>query len=111
MDPRTEQYPKELFEGLTNKDEFERRARCARFLVLTEMGFFKEPANIVMSKTPEEGTWTAAVRRRFSGRYGDVSGCHPADIEVAAEMLGVFDEIYDMEYPEEQLRIDEDDGA
>ena len=89
--------PAELFEGLTNADEFERRARIARYMVLQELGFFHDPTNVVLAFTPAEGTWVAKVRKRFAGRYGDVAGCHPADIEVAAEMLGVFDEIYDME--------------
>ncbi len=89
--------PPELFEDLTDEDEFERRARIGRFLVLSEMGFFGINTNIDLSLAQGNGSWVAQVRKRFSGRYGDVAGCHPADLEVAAEMLGVFDDIYDME--------------
>lgn len=89
--------PVELFEGLTDEDEFVRRARIGRFLVLKEMGFFGLATNLNLSMAEGNGSWVAQVRKRFSGRYGDVAGCHPADIEIAAEMLGVFDDIYDME--------------
>lgn len=89
--------PQELFEDLGDEDEFERRARIGRFLVLSEMGFFGLATNINLSLAGGDGSWVAQVRKRFSGRYSDVAGCHPADIEVAAEMLGVFDDIYDVE--------------
>lgn len=94
--------PPELFEGLTDEDEFERRARIGRYVVLQELGFFKEPTNLVLSRAEGEGTWVAQVRRRFSGRYGDVAGCHPADIEVAAEYTGYFDDIFDVEAIDER---------
>lgn len=77
-----------------------RAARVGRFLILDEMGFFGEETNFKLSLHEGPGTWQAAVRKRFSGVYGDVAGCHPADIEVAAEMLGVFDDVYDYDFRE-----------
>lgn len=79
-------------------DPAEMLARIGRFAVLKEMGFFGEETNIDLAKKQGKGSWTAQVRKRFSGTYGDTKGCHPADIESAAEMLGVFDQIYDVEW-------------
>lgn len=89
------QIPNDLVEDA--RDGNERALRVARFLVLEEMGYFGQETNVSLSFTPAKGTWIAAVRKRFSGTYGDVAGCHPADIEVAADMLGVFDTIFDGE--------------
>ena len=89
------QTPEQLFADVTDPDE--RALVIARFMVLREMGFFGEPTNVKLSFTPNKGTWLAAVRKHFSGLYGDVAGCHPADIEVAAEMLGVFEPIFNAE--------------
>lgn len=89
-----EAYPQRLMEI---PDPDQRALSVARFLVLEEMGFFGEETNVSLSFDPANGSWLAAVRKRFSGVYGDVAGCHPADIEVAAEMLGVFDTIFDYE--------------
>jgi hypothetical protein len=93
----SEVYPSSLFEGLEMEDEIGRNARIGRFVVLQEMGFFGEETNIDLSKAQGKGSWMHQVRKRFSGTYGDVKGCHPADIEVAAEMRGVFDDIFDAE--------------
>lgn len=87
--------PHELVENCD--DERTRNARIGRFLILQEMGFFGEETNFSLSLHDKPGTWVASVRKRFSGIYGDVAGCHPADLEVAAEMLGVFDDVYDVE--------------
>lgn len=89
--------PAELFEGLTADDTAERAARIGRFLILEEMGYFGEQTNLTLALAQGDGSWVGQVRRRFSNTYGDVAGCHPADIEVAAEMLGVFDDVYDVE--------------
>lgn len=89
--------PDELFEGLTTDDVDERAARVGRFLILDEMGFFGDKTNLRLALAEDDGSWVAQVRRCFSNTYGDVAGCHPADLEVAAEMLGVFDEVYDIE--------------
>lgn len=91
----TEIYPHELFVGCETREE--RAARIGRFVVLEEMGFFGEKTNIDLARHEAEGSWIGAVRRRFSNTYGDVAGCHPADIEVAAEMHGVFDDIFNVE--------------
>jgi len=93
----SETYPLRLFENLQMEDRTARDARIGRFLILQEMGFFGEDTNVELSISEGEGSWIARVRKRFSGTYGDVSGCHPADIEVAAEMLGVFDQVFDAE--------------
>lgn len=85
--------PKELFEGCT--DDAERAARLGRFAVLDELGFFGEETSLKIALGNYKGTFTAAVRRRFSNLYGSTDGCSPGDIEVAAEMLGVLDDIYD----------------
>ena len=92
-----ERLPKELFEGLDDDDITERVARIGRFLILEEMGYFGEQSNIILALADDEGSWVAQVRRRFSNTYGDVAGCHLADLEVAAEMLGVFDDVYNVE--------------
>lgn len=68
-----------------------------RYAILNEMGFFGLETNVSLARHSGPGTWMAAVRKRFSGTYGDVGGCHPADIEIAAEYLGVFDEVFDAE--------------
>lgn len=88
--------PHELFEGVKD-DSPERLARIGRFLVLEECGYFGQESNIDLAKAKGLGTWTAQVRKRFSGTYGNVRGCDAADLEIAAEMLGVFDDIYDVE--------------
>lgn len=92
-----EEIPDDIFEGLNPSETIERAARVGRFLILEEMGFFGQKTNIDLAKAAGSGSWVAQVRKRFSGIYGDVAGCHPADLEVAAEMLGVFDEVYDYE--------------
>jgi hypothetical protein len=92
-----EQLPHQLFEDLSVEAVQERAARVGRFMVLEEMGFFGEKTNIDLAKAQGSGSWVAQVRKRFSGIYGDVAGCHPADLEIAAEMLGVFDEVYNIE--------------
>lgn len=88
-------WPSELLEGV--KDPREQAAKIGRWLVLQEMGFFGDKTNLALAKGGYDGRFNAGVRRRFSNTYGDVAGCHPADIEVAAEMLGVFDDVYDYE--------------
>lgn len=93
----SEVYPSGLFENLQMEDETGRNARIGRFLILREMGFFGEETNIDLAKALGKGSWMHQVRKRFSGTYGDVAGCHPADIEVAASMLGVFDQVFDAE--------------
>ena len=93
----TPRIPQEIFDGLSEEDVEERAARLGRFLILNEMGFFGEKTNIKLAKANGNGSWVAQVRKRFSGLYGDVAGCHPADLEVAAEMLGVFEDVYNIE--------------
>lgn len=88
-------YPSVLFEGADG--ERERAMRLGRFLILRELGFFGDETNIKLSIADGEGSWIAQVRRKFSNTYGDVGGCHPADIEVAAEMLGVFELVFETE--------------
>lgn len=90
-----EKIPDGLVEGVSDPDE--RAVRIGRFLILEEMGFFGEKSNVTLAQGDYDGTFVAAVRRRFSNTYGDVAGCHPADIEVAAEMLGVFDVVFNAE--------------
>lgn len=75
----------------------ERAARIGRFLILEEMGYFGRETNIDLSFANGKGSWTAQVRKRFSGVYGNVRGCERADMEVAGELLGVFDMVYDYE--------------
>jgi hypothetical protein len=87
--------PHELFAGCETEEE--RAARLGRFLVLQECGFFGKDTNLNLALAQGKGSWTAQVRRRFSGIYGDVRGCDPADLEIAAEMLGVFPDIYNIE--------------
>lgn len=93
--------PDKLFEGA--EGERDRAARMGRFLLLNELGYFGEKTNMVLARGEYKGSFVAAVRKRFSGLYGDVAGCHPADIEVAATMLGVEDLIFEtqLEMPEE----------
>ena len=88
-------YPHELFTGCSDGNE--RAARLGRFMILEEMGFFGDKTNTELALHNAAGSWIGEVRRRFSNTYGDVAGCHPADIEVAAEMLGVFDAVFDPE--------------
>ncbi len=88
-------YPHELFAGCENGND--RARRLGRFMILEEMGFFGDKTNTELARYEGPGSWIGAVRRRFSNTYGDVAGCHPADIEVAAEMLGVFDTVFDAE--------------
>lgn len=94
--------PVELFAD--NPDFIERAARIGRYLILEEMGYFGETTNIDLALARGKGSWTAQVRKRFSGIYGNTRGCEKADMEVAGELLGVFDMVYD----DEALR---DDGA
>lgn len=93
--------PSSLFKDADG--EREKAARLGRFVLLEEMGYFGTPTNVALARGEYEGSFVAAVRRRFSNTYGDTAGCHPADIEVAAEMLGVTDLIYEtqLEMPEE----------
>lgn len=98
-----------LLEGCTPE---ERAARIGRLAILEEMGFFGDRTNIALAKNEGPGTWTARVRRRFSGIYGNTEGCEAADLEVAAEMLGVFDDVYDIEAIASKQEIqDAEDGA
>lgn len=88
------EYPPELID---TKDERIKAGRIGRWLVLQEMGFFGDKTNLVLARGEYTGTFTAAVRKRFSGLYGNVGGCDAADLEVAAEMLGVFEDVYNLE--------------
>lgn len=74
----------------------EKAARLGRVAILEEMGFFGDKTNYALAVGPHPGSFTAAIRKRFSGLYGDVAGCHPADIEIAAVMLGVDEDVYDL---------------
>lgn len=90
-----EKYPPQLVEGVT--DETERAARIGRWLVLQELGFFGIKSNLTLAKGEYNGSFNAAIRRRFHGLFDSFDGCHTGDIEIAAEMLGVFDDIYNVE--------------
>lgn len=89
-----ENFPRELFEGCPAED---RAARVGRWAILGEMGFFGDKTNLKLARGEYQGSFIGAIRKRFNGVYGDVRGCEPADIEVAAEMLGVFDDVFDPE--------------
>lgn len=78
--------------------KLQRAAVVGRYLILKEMGFFSPPTNVELAQGDYEGSFIGAVRRKFSNNFGDVAGCHPADIEIAAEMLGVFDDVFDVEF-------------
>jgi hypothetical protein len=93
--------PPELLEGTVDP---ERAARIGRWLVLQEMGFFGDQTNLKIAEGRYKGSFIAAVRKRFSGLYGNTDGCAAADIEVAMEMLGVFDDIYDYELGDKSAR-------
>ena len=89
------EFPAELLEGASELAE--RAARIGRFLVLEELGFFGTEANLKIARGNYQGKFNGGVRKRFSGIYGNTDGCAAGDIECAAEMLGVFDSIYDYE--------------
>lgn len=89
-----EQIPHELFLGV--EDGVERAARLGRWAILQEMGFFGDKSNLELAKHMGKGSWIGAIRKKFNGTYGDVRGCEPADIEIAAEYLGVFDDVFDV---------------
>jgi len=101
------EYPPELFEGTSNLSEQERSAIIGRYAILHEMGFFGDDTNIALSVQSGPGRFAARVRKRFSGTYGNVEGCSAGDIEVAGELLGVFDEVFDfeLETPTDYSRI------
>ena len=90
--------PPKLLEDCS--DEAERAALLGRFAVLDELGYFGEETSLKIALGNYKGTFTAAVRRRFSNVYGNVEGCSAADIEVAAELLGVLDDVYDYDLKE-----------
>lgn len=92
--------PNSLFKDADG--EREQAARLGRFVLLEELGYFGEATNVALARGEYEGSFVAAVRRRFSNIYGDTRGCDPADIEIAAEMLDVFDLVYEtpIETPE-----------
>ena len=86
--------PPELLED--NPSEAERAARLGRFAILEELGFFGEKTNIRLSMSGD-GTFIGRTRRHFSNTFQNLRGCDAADIEVAAEMLGVFDSVFNVE--------------
>lgn len=88
-------YPLPLMEGAASDDEL--AARIGRYEVLQELGFFGIKTSLKIARGEYEGRFNAVVRRKFSNIYGDVGGCDVGDIEVAAEMLDVFSDIYDYE--------------
>lgn len=90
-----ETLPAKLFEGA--EGEKERAARMGRFLILEECGYFGTPTNVALAMGDYKGSFAAAVRRRFSNIYGNSDGCSAADLEVAAELLGVFEAVYETE--------------
>lgn len=98
-------YPVQLQEGIKSDDEL--AARIGRYEVLKELGTFGIKTTLKIAMGDYKGTFNAAVRKQFSDTYGDVKGCDVGDIEVAAELLGCFDDIYDYELREVAL----DDGA
>jgi hypothetical protein len=77
--------------------ETDKRARLGRLAILEEMGFFGDDTNFKLAAGEYSGSFIGAVRKRFNGIYGDVRGCEPADMEIAGEMLGVFDDVFDVE--------------
>ena len=89
------EYPLELF--VDCNDDAERAARIGRFLILEELGYFGKKTNVQIAQHVKAGTFIGRVVAQFSNTYGDMGGCEPADIEVAAEMLGVFDDVFDVE--------------
>lgn len=98
-------YPVQLQEGIQSDDEL--AARIGRFATLEELGFFGIKTSISLAIGPyPPRTFVGAVRKRFSGLYGNTVGCSPGDIEVAMELTGTMDDILDYELREAAL-----DGA
>lgn len=87
--------PDELFQGAPSFEET--AARAGRWAVLNELGFFGDKTNLRLARGHYPGSFMAATRRTFSNTYGNTDGCHPADIEVAMELLGVLDDVLDVE--------------
>lgn len=90
-----EKLTEELFTG--NESLEERLAVVGRFAVLCELGYFGDKTNVSLARGNYKGRFNAGVRKRFSGIYGNTEGCSRGDIEVAAELLGVYDDIYNFE--------------
>ncbi len=94
-------FPIELFEGDPPLDE--KAARMGRFMVLQELGFMGERTNLDLAKGNYKGRFNAGVRKRFAGIYGNTNGCSAGDIECAAELLEVFESIYDYELKDKNV--------
>jgi len=97
------EYPPDLLEGID--DEFEREATMARFMVLQELklGFTdlatKRIARLEITER-ENGedkplSFHRAIGKTRVGVYGDLKGLTWADVELAAEQLGVDKLIYE----------------
>lgn len=98
-------YPSQLMEDVTSDDEL--AARIARYTVLEELGYFGVKTSIKLAIGPyPPRTFVGAVRKSFSGLYGNTDGCSAGDIEVAMELTGSMDDILDFE-----LRETANDGA
>lgn len=99
---RQPSYPASLQEGIKSDDEL--AARIGRFATLQELGFFGVKTNVELAKgSYPPRTFIGAVRKRFSGMYGDVEGCSAGDIEVAMELTGSMEDILDYELREKAL--------
>lgn len=90
-----ETYPHELFTGCETTEE--RSARIGRLETLDELGYFGEETNIKLARKERTGSFIAQVRKKFSGVYQNTNGCSAGDIECAAMVRGVFDQVFDVE--------------
>lgn len=86
-------YPSELFEGLQLNQI---AGTLGRWLLLKELSLgFTEKKNLQIARDEMPGyAFWGALHKTWAGIHGNGNGLHLADVEIAADMLGVYDDVF-----------------
>lgn len=92
--PRVTEIPQELILDAPSAEE--RNKRISRWVLLNACSLpFTEPKKMQIARNEMEGyQFHGAVSKTWNGLYGNQGGLSWADIEIEAEALGVYDDVF-----------------